>query len=88
MAMNWAYVAGIFDGEGNLCMPFGSNNSLLMSITQAGSIGIKLFAIVYFTSLWCIIHSLCHVTKKLVGMSFSSSQFHLPLSHSLLGSWA
>lgn len=42
MAINWAYLAGIFDGEGNLCMPFGAKNTLLMSITQAGPTGIKL----------------------------------------------
>lgn len=36
--MNWAYIAGFFDGEGNVCMPLGSN-TVLLNITQAGDRG-------------------------------------------------
>jgi hypothetical protein len=40
MAMNWAYVAGFFDGEGNIRMEMGSErNSVQAQIIQAGDIG-------------------------------------------------
>lgn len=38
MAMNWAYIAGFFDGEGNVGMPLGYN-SVLLNLTQAGDRG-------------------------------------------------
>lgn len=36
--MKWAYIAGFFDGEGNVGMPLGHNCPLL-NITQAGDVG-------------------------------------------------
>lgn len=38
--MNWAYIAGIFDGEGSLSSPIGpSRAAIAITITQAGSVG-------------------------------------------------
>lgn len=36
--MNWAYIAGFFDGEGNVCIPLG-HNTVILNITQAGERG-------------------------------------------------
>lgn len=36
--MNWAYIAGFFDGEGNVSIPLG-HSSIILNITQAGKRG-------------------------------------------------
>lgn len=36
--MNWPYIAGFFDGEGNISVPLG-HSTVIVNITQAGSRG-------------------------------------------------
>lgn len=38
--MNWAYIAGFFDGEGHAGIPFGVGNTIHVGMTQAGEIGL------------------------------------------------
>lgn len=38
--MNWPYIAGFFDGEGNVGIPLG-HNTVLLNITQAGRSGLE-----------------------------------------------
>ena len=39
MAMTWPYIAGFFDGEGNVSTPFG-RTIIRVQITQAGEVGL------------------------------------------------
>lgn len=41
MALSWQYIAGFFDGEGNVSMPLGKSN-LHLCLTQAGNEGLQL----------------------------------------------